>query len=313
MAQHRLKAFAFLFSAALLAALPAAAQEPKAAAGLPKLPDETAEDRDAYRDATQSLLSMTPDEIREFRKMIDARQKAAAETPHKVPLARNRSIDVALSPGDKNPEVQVWFGYNTTIAIFDITGQPWQILKFSNGNEKEISVEAPIESGHFLSIRPKQPYASGNLTVFLKGMRVPLTIDMNGKGEELDSGANLRIAMRGPDSATLTAAESGPPSVGNPVLAAFLQGIPPSDAEMLAVHGADARAWRYKGHYYIQTRDVILSPGTTDQSHDADVGLYEIDPIPAVLMSVGGRRVEVRLEPLDETDPRSQKRDVSFR
>lgn len=269
--------------------------------------DKAAKEADAkeqagdYKKVIEQLLSLSPEEIVHLHRDMDARQRAAAQPLTALPSPRRRDLDIALRPGDGDPMIPLMTNYATSISIFDVTGKPWPIVKFVNGNSDDFEILQPIAKSHYLSVRPKAAYSHGNVIVYLENFSKPLVIDFGSEGKSLSSSVKIRLAARGPHAETALM-ENAEPRVGDPILNRFLQGVPPAQAERLRVDGADAEAWRFKGYIYLRTQATVLSPGCLQRSNDDDadnVHICKIEDISPILVSANGRQVPVKLSSMN--------------
>jgi len=271
----------------------------KASETLPPLPgdDEIKENAEDYKSALQQIMSLSPGEIVTLHKEMDSRQRAAAQPAKPMPKPRNQALDIALRSGDGNPSLPLLLNYATSVSIFDVTGKPWPIMSVVNGDPTDFEIKPPLKDSHHIYVKPKSPYARGNMILYLKDYSMPLVVDLEAGADSLSSSVKIRLASRGP-GAQISLIENETPKVGDPILTGFLQGVPPASAEALAVDGIEAQAWRFKNHIYLRSRATMLSPGCSSQSNDDDANnmhVCEMEDISVALVSENGRQVPIKI------------------
>lgn len=90
-----------------------------------------------------------------------------------------------------------------------------------------------IPDSPIVTIVAKRPYASGSITVLLKGLSVPISVEVTSGDTDsksrvwtVDNRLDLRIPQRGPSARPMAAPESKIGLYDN-TLQAFLDGTPP--------------------------------------------------------------------------------------
>src|SRR5262249_35051863 len=121
--------------------------------------------RQSYDRASNGLLPLSPDQIRDFMHRLEDTQKAAQPPSSGPPKGNVKLVTLSLSPGVDPPQIDLAAGYVTTITFIDATGQPWPILDAAVGGNFEVS---PTQaSSHVVRIMPLTRVATGNLSVVL--------------------------------------------------------------------------------------------------------------------------------------------------
>lgn len=285
-----------------------ARKQPEAKSSLP-LP---ADDEDPFnasgksqtlREAESLDSPLSPDEIRTLRKgMQDTDRALSAPVTSVVPRITSQTVN--LSPGSSLPVLRLAPNNISNITFQDSTGAPWpQGAPPFNANEKMFTVTY-IEGASMLSILPAVPWASGNITVFLKGLEVPLVIsltsgdpDSDAKSREIDSRLDLRLPRRGPQSKSDAVPQS---RIGlhDATLQAFLDGTPPSEAKRLKSTGGpgDLIIWQSGDDLFVRSRAEIRDEFEQTLSSADGTHLWKLPVTPLLTFSVNGRTVSATPE-----------------
>jgi len=153
---------------------PAAAVPPP---GLPLLPNLPAIDRKAYEDVRENAAPLTPERIRELKALLDEIERATNAPVKTPPAPVSTAVTANLAPGYQPPVVRLAEGYVTNILFVDPTGAPLPIT--GADAIRGLFEMPPIEPGsNLIKISPKTRYATGNLSVTLKGVATPVTLTL---------------------------------------------------------------------------------------------------------------------------------------
>ena len=135
----------------------------------------------AFKNAMGSAFSLTPDEIKEFRKSLAEQKRAAStspgysqETSSQRTLLINPSITTKYTP----PVVRINNSLLTTITLTDKNGTPWPISQYSIGDSKNFKVIAPKVSHGILIIQGLSSFKETNMVLLLKNFPLPVIITL---------------------------------------------------------------------------------------------------------------------------------------
>jgi len=262
---------------------------------LPKLPNVSSE---AYKQATEDAASLTPDQIRSLRKLIDDTERAAAAPPRFTPKPVYSSVKVSLAPGETPPVARLYANNVTNLLFLDTMGNPLVINDVDQGGAAGFTVtwSKPannLPGTNVLKVSPKSQYASGNISVSLDGIMTPVTITLVSGQREVDYRVDVHV--RGLATGSKLTASTLPAS-GEPAMLAMLEGVAPDGAKTLTSTSADVQAWEYRNRFYVRTPMNLLSPGWTNRQPSADgTSVYEVTPTPVLVFLVDGKAFSVNL------------------
>jgi intracellular multiplication protein IcmK len=235
------------------------------------------------------LYGLTPDEIRQLRKEMDARQKAATDAPSEL---RSVTIPVSLSPGTMMPTVQVTPGYVSSIVVLDRFGNPWPIKGVSWGNREEYQVEPPPAQGedsgipqNIIAVTPLRTIGATSMSILLADKPLPVVIRLVVSRGVTDARADLRIDGLAPGAAPEIRASTIPEQFGDAEMVGFLDGVPPKGSTRLKANSDLIEAWDFKGKMIVRTKGDLVSPRWTGIEHGADdLKVYQTSLVPVVLV-----------------------------
>ncbi|WP_166643221.1 DotH/IcmK family type IV secretion protein [Erwinia sp. LJJL01] len=229
--------------------------------------------------------------------MDEASRGRAWQATDVVP--RISTLTVNLSPGASMPVLRTTTHQASTVMFTDNTGAPWPLgAPPWNGNPDGFAVSF-IPDSSVMTVQARRQYDRGNVTVYLKGLAVPVIIDVN-SGEAgsratsrvIDGRLDLRVPQRGPQAKRLT---TGVARIGlnNPTLQAFLDGVPPAEAKRLKTQGAlpDTQVWQMGDDLFIRTRSEIRDEFELTQASGDGTWLYKLPLTPEVAFSHAGKTV----------------------
>jgi len=248
----------------------------------------------AFQNMTKKQFPLTPQQIKALRQIFQATQRASV-APSEAPTPTVSTQNVVLSPGSSPPVIKMATGYVSSVVFVDETGQPWPIAGYSIGNPTAFNIQWD-QKGNVLMIQTVGRYESTNMAIRLVGLNIPVMLTIVSDQQKVDYRVDMRITGRGPNAkAPLIGGTI--PDQPNPVLMAFLEGIPPEGSQMLAVTGGDAQAWQMDNVLYLRTRLSVLSPGWLATMSSADgVRVYEMGATPMILASQDGQMVTLKVE-----------------
>lgn len=246
--------------------------------------------------ATQNLMPLGPDEIRQLRMRLDEAKRAANSFPAPVPTTSSQIAD--FSPGSPPIAIRVAPFHGSTVNFVDVTGNPWPIVKAVNFDEAGIKIEVPVKDGSFLAINATGDYGTRNVSVFLKDLPHPVSLFVVGGQRETDFVKEVRIPRRGPNASNDVAIVPGEPMpVHEQVLNQLLDNIPPTDAVTLKTSLTYVRAWKLQsGKMVVRAPLMMLSPAYDATLRASDgTAVYSMQPVPVILLSNAGKieRVEI--------------------
>src|SRR5436189_4866238 len=95
----------------------------------------------AFGSMAQTMLPMSPEQIKRLRELFNQTQAAAATTPGTPPRPTISSQYVKLEPGATPTVIRLAEGYVTTLAFLDSTGQPWPVDNYDIGNPQAFNIQ----------------------------------------------------------------------------------------------------------------------------------------------------------------------------
>lgn len=231
------------------------------------------------------------------RAMDDASRGRAWQSSDVVP--RISTLTVNLSPGASLPVLRTTTNEGSTVIFTDETGAPWPLAAPPyNPNSTGFTVSY-IPDSAAMTVQALRQYDRGNIHVYLKGLSVPVIIEVN-SGEAadsktshiIDSRLDLRIPQRGPQAKKMVAGQSKI-GLNNPTLQAFLDGVPPKEAHRLKTEGnlPDTQVWQMGDDLYIRSRSEIRDEFELTQASGDGTWLYKLPLTPEVAFSHGGKTV----------------------
>lgn len=251
----------------------------------------------AFATMVRNVLPLTPEQIKTLHYLFNQSQQASAQYPGIPPKPTSTSMIVNLAPGAAPPVIRLQQGFVTSLVFVDATGAPWPIKAFDLGNQNDFNVQWD-QKGNTLMVQALSRYNSGNMGVLLQGLDTPIMITLLPGQTAVDYRADLRIPKLGPNPNPVL---GGLPPAEDPELVGFLDGVAPSGARPLVVHGAleDCQAWIYNNNLYIRTPMTILSPAFTSTMSSADgTHAYQLAATPVVLALSRGKTIKLTVEGL---------------
>ena len=249
---------------------------------------------EAFNEAIGSVFPMTPDLVRQYRRIHEENERAAKENPYPEPLVD--AVLVALEPGEQPAEIRVAPGIASAISFFDASGRPWPIRQFVIGNSEEFRVIQLSEGS--LSISPLERIGWTNLIIALLDEPVPVVLRIVIDRGQVHFLRSVQIMKTGPNSPAIEAElHQELPIAGSRDMLAVLSGIDlPASAEKVPVVGMEAMAWLVDGDLYLRSEHPLLSPAWTGSlAGPGGLRAYRLKPVSNLLFSVDGRIVRVGL------------------
>lgn len=255
-----------------------------------------------FNSVVKNAFPLSPDQIHSFKniaaKEAEANARPAGEAP---PIGSSNIIPVTLKPGELMPIIRVGQGMITSLVIMDANGSVWPITSYVLGDPKSFNVNWDKSSG-VLMIQGQTLYAQSNLGVMLKGMAVPVMLNLIVGQKEWDYLDYIKVSQ------TTLSDQGKVQPVVNPApgfLNDLLMGIPPQGSKTLVSSSSDIQAWSYNNAYLILTRGTLLSPAFSAKASSAGpdpYNAYIFQPSAVVLVSFQGQ-----VETIKITDAEAQK------
>lgn len=276
------------------AAVPAASQSSSSPAQSGYTSGASLKDN-AFASTANSMLPISPDQIRVLRHLYDQTQQAASQPSGIPPRPTTTSVAVDLSPGATPSIIRLSSGYITSLVFLDATGAPWPITSVDLGDPKSYNLQWDQKSvTSTLLVQAITQYKAANIAVMLKGLKTPVMLTLLPGQQAVDYRVDLRVSGIGPNS---TQTQSSLPSTESPKLLDVLNGIPPSGAQVLKIYGGDAKGWLVGNNLFLRTRLTVLSPGWISKMSSADgTNAYELNKTSLVLASSQGKTVKLTIE-----------------
>lgn len=229
-----------------------------------------------------------------LRGQVQEVNKAMIAPPVTI-VPRISAQTVNLSPGASLPLIRTAVNYPSSLSFIDSSGAPWKLGAAPISGNPDITPYY-VPNSPILVLYAAKPYASGNVTVYLEGLAVPIVLNVS-SGESdsqattwtVDSRLDMRIPRRGP-GAQPGAAPEARIGLHDGVLQAFLDGIPPKEAKQLKTTGAvpDTTVWQMGDDLYIRTRADIRDEFESTLSSADGTHLWKLPVTPYVSFSVMG-------------------------
>ncbi|MEE5177106.1 DotH/IcmK family type IV secretion protein [Pseudomonas alliivorans] len=249
-----------------------------------------------YNRALETEVPLTPNEVRQLQGKRNELDQAV-NAPQLVVVPKISALTVDLAPGASMPLIRTAVNYPSSITFIDSTGAPWNLGAAPiTGNPNGFTAYW-LPNNPVMVVTANKPYQSGNITVYLEGLAVPIIItvssgetDTTAKTWSVDSRLDLRVPRRGPRAVAGAAPES---RIGlhDSVLQAFLDGVPPKDARRLKTSGdvPETTVWQMGDDLYIRTRADIRDEFEATLSSADGTHLWKLPLTPYVSFSVLGR------------------------
>lgn len=254
--------------------------------------------------ASEVVSPFTPAEIRNLHKQYDASRAAKSDkTLRAVP--RISSVSVDLSPGSAMPITRVLPGTPGAVIFIDSTGAPWPIAAAPRVSDPDLFYVEWLRGTPAVMISTFSQYETGTLTVFLQGLPTPVVIqiatgepDSKESTRVVDVRLDVRVPGRGPNAKSAVAGP-GKIELYNDTLQAFLDGLPPSGAQVVKANGevpAGTKVWQLDNELFVRTTYDIKSPFDQTSSAANGTRVYRMPVTPFVTFSDMGRSVTVQLD-----------------
>ena len=288
---------------AMLAASPATAADhhhdggEQYSAGTAGSPPASPGQLEGFGDAVRDVFPMTPEMIRQFRRIHEENEEATMEEPFPEPVVD--AVLVSLDPGAVPEGLRVAPGIASAIGFYDAAGSPWPVRQYVIGNRDDFRVIHLGENSNSLAISPVARVGWTNLVVVLADEPNPVVLRIVVDRRQAHFHRMVQIMKLGPNSDDLyTHTEGSLPKAGDRLMLAFLSGTElPPEARPVPVTGIEAEAWIMDGEIYLRARNPLLSPAwTASLSGPNNLKAYRLAPASSLLFSVDGRIAVASLE-----------------
>lgn len=249
----------------------------------------------AFQQVTQNTMPMSPDQIKQYKGMVQETQRAAATYPGGPPKPVSSTLIVNMAPGAVPPAIKMYQGFITSLVFVDSSGAVWPVANYDLGNSKAFNVQWDKKS-NVLMIQPLEGYTFANLAVRLEGLPTPVMLTLVPGQKTVDYRVDLRVNGLGPNAKNSSVGGSVP-SQADSTLLAVLDGIPPSGSTQLSIEGEAGQAWLTGDEMFIRTRFTLLSPGWINMMTSPDgMHAYKVQKTPSILLSEYGKPVSVKIK-----------------
>lgn len=271
------------------------ATQPAMQSQVPAMPPLPGAAANPGRQALEDALPVTPEEVRELRRRLDALQQASSRPTGPAPKPVSSSVSITQSPGETPPVVRLAVGHVTSVVFVDATGAPWPVAFAVPGDASKFQVTVATANSPSVEINQLTAYPHGNINVTLKDNPIPVSISLISGQREVDARLDVRILKRGPQAAA-PIIDRAMPEIAGKIIGDILDGIPPGESVPLRSSMAGIQAWRMGGKMYLRTKLPLLSPAWTESITSPDgTRAYELPETPIVLVSVEGRTASVSI------------------
>lgn len=255
------------------------------------------------REAATLDSDLSPDEIRSLRGLMSDNERAI-NAPLTSVVPRISSLTVNLSPGASLPLVRTARNHLSVVTFLDSNGSPWpQSDPPYNPAPKLFDVQF---NDNMVTITPLQSWVSGNISVYLKGLPVPVLLNVNSgetdtniASQEIDSRLDLRIPRIGP-ATPINTTPAAKISLHDDILQSFLDGTPPADSNARRVkftgNVPDTTIWQSGDELLVRSRAMLRDEFEQTLSSADGTHLWKLPLTPLLTFSVNGQSIPVTLE-----------------
>ena len=211
----------------------------------------------AFNQLLSNSFPLTPNQIHKFKDRSAEQQQASARPIGKAPLkGTSNIISVSLKPGAIMPLVRIGHGQITSLVFTDSNNKVWPIEAYSAGDPKTFHILGSKKAG-ILMIQSSKLYGQTNMAVILKGLQVPVNINLIVGGSITSYDFMDYIQVPGFQSGSEV--PGGPGLTPAPsYLTDVLQDTPPKGAKLLKTDSDLAKVWRYGNQYLLLTRATLF-------------------------------------------------------
>ncbi|MDR1486763.1 MAG: DotH/IcmK family type IV secretion protein, partial [Deltaproteobacteria bacterium] len=258
--------------------------------------------QDAYERSLKELLPTSPEQVKAYRRSLDARQEALSDAPPDA--LRTRTVRVRLEPGFLPPLVELTPNLVTAMVFTDSTGSPWPVTSSVLGSGSLYTSEILTgEPANRIIVAPLGNHGNSNLIVTFAKKDIPLVIRLKtasalNSERQVDSLIVFQLQERGPQALPETL-EDDYPSVTDDILYSILDGLTPAGGRVLQpAPQLDGEIYTQLGEaIYLRTKHTLLWPAPRARvSGPGGLSVYEISPVSSILLSRQDGVVTIALE-----------------
>ncbi|MDR3135649.1 MAG: DotH/IcmK family type IV secretion protein, partial [Deltaproteobacteria bacterium] len=257
----------------------------------------------AYEQALEALLPSSPDEVRAYRRSLDAREEAMADW---APSAlRSRTERVRLEPGFNPPLVELSPNLVTALVFTDSTGSPWPVVTTVLGSGNLFSAQLlEGQAANQVIVAPLSSHGHSNLVVSLKGKDIPLIARLSvnsavSPDRQLDGLIIFQVQESGPLATPMAGLDHRPASAVDDLLYQMLDGITPEGSKAIKADPAlEGESFTQIGpKIYLRTTRGLLWPAPIARvSGPGGVAVYEIPAVSSVMLHDADEALTVFLQ-----------------
>jgi hypothetical protein len=250
----------------------------------------------AYKNAVDEKVPLTPDQITSLRQLLREAEKAKAQPLNGGVTNNIRTIDIDVD-APKPIVLNVASGYASSIVFFDHSGSPWPIDGDIIGNKAAFdSKPGSKESNHSAVFEIKQEFVESNALINLVGLNVPIVVKLNGNDKNVDARLSVRIPKFGPNAQMQTYASGELQSASSESLR-VLDGDRLPNSKRYKLNGLDGEVTYANKTLYIRTRASLISPPWKNMVNSTTgYKVYELPPVNNLWFSVDGEMVNATIE-----------------
>lgn len=249
------------------------------------------QNRAVFDMAKRKVMPLSPEEINEFRGMVENVKRVKGMRSGTLPESVTTSHTVSFAPGEPQKVIRLGKDLVTTLTFTDATGEPWPVLNAFPGS-KAIEIKKLGESirTNMIPITLNTEYVSTNLTVYLEGASSPVVFMIVDAQKTVDTVAKIMVRARGPLAKALPQVESVTGKTVQADLVTAMDGITPTGFSELKVVGMEeTRAWSKAGLTILRTKGTLLSPAPARVLPASDgTVVYEIPDAASIVLSIAG-------------------------
>lgn len=259
---------------------------------IPQSVKQNIENNQALKEAFRQTNNLTPEMIREARRIFNETEKAKQDDLLTKPISVDRTIPIYLGASKQQDVIRLAVNHNTIISIIDNAGKPWNVFNSTIGSDRDFALSRlDGDKGSMFQVYPKTLKGLSNITFILQeglssNVKIPVVFDIVTGQKEYDRQVTIRVQGLGPNSQDIDtpyALTQGVDSKYN----AWLEGVVPSGVKKLKTNDDKTLAWQEKdGSIIIKTPYYLHSPNYTMAlgSSDGTQTLYKLSHKSSVIL-----------------------------
>ncbi len=242
---------------------------------------------DLKSEALDRIAPMTPEQVRELRRDLDARTKAMQQALEVQAKPVRRQVVIDLSPGATPEVIRTTFAQGSILSFVDAAGRPWNVKTVENFNPT--GFDASLFGTSSVSVGVVQPSArAGNIGVLLEDVSTPLMFTFVTGQPEVDYALEVQLPRYAPGLAAPVGAVDQAPSSNAAELMNYLLNTPPSSAKALKTDSPHVKVWQISPtKMIVRAEGMLVAPAfSRQQSSQTGVSVYETPLSPHILLSL---------------------------